>query len=81
MEAEEATPFLEAAVAAGAIEAQEMALLAAVMAGRSLAEIMGTNLYLRRRLKNDFGNDLETYLEDLSTRTARFVRNAQAARP
>jgi hypothetical protein len=42
---------------------------------------MGTNLYLRRRLKNDFDNDLETYLEDLSTRTARFVRNAQAARP
>jgi hypothetical protein len=81
MSTEEATPFLEGAVAAGAIDAQEMALLAAIMAGRSLAELMGANLYLRRRLKSDFDNNLEDYLDDLSTRTANFVRNADSSRP
>jgi hypothetical protein len=81
MEAEEATPFLEAAVAAGVIDAEELGLLAAIMSGRSLADAMGSNLHLRRRLKNDFDDSLEAYLDDLSARTARFVRNAQAARP
>ena len=81
MNAEEATPFLAGAVAAGAIDAQEMSLLASIMAGRSLADAMGSNLYLRRRLKTDFDNNLEAYLDDLSTRTAKFVRNAESARP
>jgi hypothetical protein len=81
MNAEEAAPFLQGAVAAGAIDAQEMALLSSIMAGRSLSDAMGSNLYLRRRLKNDFDNNLEAYLDDLSTRTAKFVRNADSARP
>ena len=67
----------QGAVAAGAIDAQEMTLLASIMAGRSLADAMGSNLYLRRRLKADFDNNLEAYLDDLSTRTAKFVRNAE----
>ena len=81
MGAEEAAPFLEMAVAAGAIEAEEKRLLVAIMAGRSLAEAMGSNLYLRRRLKADFDNDLEAYINDLSARTAKFIQAAGAARP
>ncbi|HEV3044420.1 MAG TPA: hypothetical protein VGY52_11170 [Roseiarcus sp.] len=81
MDAEEAAPFLEIAVSAGAIEAEEKRLLVAIMAGRSLAEVMGSNLYLRRRLKTDFGNDLEAYINDLSSRTARFISAAGRARP
>jgi hypothetical protein len=81
MDAEEAAPFLEIAVKAGAIEAEEKRLLVAIMAGRSLAEVMGSNLYLRRRLKLNFDNDLEAYINDLSSRTARFVSAAGRARP
>ena len=81
MSADEAAPFLQGAVEAGVIDAQEMSLLASIMAGRSLADVMGSNLYLRRRLKADFDNNLEAYLEDLSTRTAEFVRKADSARP
>ena len=81
MNAEEAAPFLEGAVAAGAIDAQEMTLLASIMAGRSLADAMSSNLYLRRRLKADFDNDLEAYIEDLSSRTAKFVWKADSSRP
>jgi len=81
MEAEEAAPYLEAAEAAGAIDGEEKRLLVAIMGGRSLAEVMGSNLYLRRRLKTEFDNDLEAYLDDLSTRTAKFVSAAARARP
>ena len=81
MSAEEATPFLERAVTAGVIEPQEMALLASIMAGRSLADAMGSNLYLRRRLKADFDNNLEAYLDDLSSRTAKFVWKTESSRP
>ena len=80
MSADEAQPFLDDAVGAGIIDAQEQALLAAIMAGRSLAEAMGSNLALRRRLKGDFDNDIAAYIEDLSTRTARFVA-ARKGRP
>jgi len=80
MSPEEARPFLAEAVAAKVIDAQERELLAAIMAGSSLAEAMGSNLALRRRLKADFDNDLAAYIEDLSTRTARFV-SAQRTRP
>jgi hypothetical protein len=73
MSADEAQPFLADAVAAKVIDAQERDLLAAIMAGRSLADAMGSNLALRRRLKADFDNDMAAYIEDLSTRTARFV--------
>jgi hypothetical protein len=78
MDASEAAPFLARAVAAGAIAEPERELLAAIMAGRSLAEALGANLFLRRRLKNDFDGDLAAYVEDLSTRTARFVAGANA---
>jgi hypothetical protein len=81
MEAEEAAPYLEAAAAAGAIDPEEKRLLVAIMGGRSLSEAMGANLYLRRRLKADFDNDLEAYIEDLSSRTAKFVMSAGRARP
>jgi hypothetical protein len=81
MDAEEAAPFLEIAVAAGAIAAEEKRLLVGIMAGRSLAEAMGSNLYLRRRLKADFDNDLEAYINDLSGRTAKFIQAAGKARP
>jgi hypothetical protein len=81
MNAEEAAPFLEGAVTAGVIDAQEMNLLASIMAGRSLADIMGSNLYLRRRLKADFDNNLEAYLDDLSSRTAKFVWKSESSRP
>jgi len=81
MSAEEAQPFLADAVAAKVIEPQERDLLAAIIRGQSLAEAMGSNLTLRRRLKADFDNDIAAYIEDLSTRTARFVSKAQTARP
>jgi hypothetical protein len=78
MSAEEAAPFLAGAVEAGAIEAPERDLLAAIMGGSSLAEALGANLFLRRRLKNDFDGDLAAYVEDLSARTARFASRASA---
>jgi hypothetical protein len=81
MDADEAAPFLEIAVAAGAIEHEEKRLLVAIMAGRPLVEAMGSNLYLRRRLKADFDNDLEAYINDLSSRTAKFIQAAGRARP
>jgi hypothetical protein len=81
MQPEEAAPYLDAAHAAGVIDGEEKRLLVAIMGGRALAEVMGSNLYLRRRLKSDFDNDLEAYLDDLSTRTAKFVAAAARARP
>ncbi len=78
MSAEEAAPFLEGAVEAGAIAPPERDLLAAIMGGSSLAEALGANLFLRRRLKNDFDGDLAAYVEDLSARTARFVGRGRA---
>ena len=77
---EEAAPYLEAAVAAGAIAPPEGLLLAAVVAGKTLAEALGDNLFLRRRLKADFDGDVAAYVEDLAARTARFVA-AATARP
>jgi hypothetical protein len=81
MSPDEAQPYLAGAVAAKAIDAGERDLLAAIIAGRSLAEAMGSNLALRRRLKTDFDNDIGAYIEDLSTRTARFVVSARSPRP
>ncbi|THD47285.1 MAG: hypothetical protein E7774_05370 [Bradyrhizobium sp.] len=76
MTQQEAAPFLEAAVAAGAIAPPERDLLAAIMAGRTLAEALGDNLFLRRRVKADFDGEIAAYVEDLSARTARFVVGA-----
>jgi len=73
MEAEEAAPFLALAVDAGVIAAPERELLAAIFAGQSLADAMGGNFYVRRRLKIDYAGDVAAYVEDLSSRTARFV--------
>ncbi len=78
MNAEEAAPFLAGAVEAGTIASPERDLLAAIMDGESIAEALGANLFLRRRLKNDFDGDLAAYVEDLSSRTARFVVRANA---
>jgi hypothetical protein len=76
MEAQDAAPFLAGAVEAEAIAPPERDLLAAIIGGQSLAEALGANLFLRRRLKNDFDGDLAAYVEDLSSRTARFVIGA-----
>lgn len=73
MEADEAVSYLDRALAAGAIAAPERDLLAAVLAGRSLAEAMSGNLFLRRRLKQDFDGEISAYVEDLSSRVAHFV--------
>ena len=70
MDGDEAAPYLERAVAAGAIAAPERDLLAAIMAGRSLAEALGANPFLRRRMKTEFDGDVAAYVEDLSARTA-----------
>ena len=80
MTQQEAAPYLDAAVEAGAIAPPERDLLAAIMAGRTLNEALGESLFLRRRVKADFDGDLAAYVEDLSARTARFVV-AAAARP
>ncbi len=78
MNAEEAAPFLEGAVEAGAIAPAERDLLAAIIGGESLAAALGADLFLRRRLKNDFDGDLTASVEDLSSRTGRFVGRASA---
>jgi hypothetical protein len=80
MTQQEAAPYLEAAVEAGAIAPPERDLLAAIMAGRTLNEALGESLFLRRRVKADFEGDIAAYVEDLSARTARFVI-AAAGRP
>ena len=73
MSQDEAAPYLEAAVEAGAIAPPERDLLAAIMAGRTLNQALGESLFLRRRVKADFEGDIAAYVEDLSARTARFV--------
>ncbi len=76
MSADEAAPFLSEAVAAGVLSAPEGELLRAIMAGRDLMSAIGDNLALRRRLKSEFGGDLAAFVDELSTRTARFVAEA-----
>ncbi len=73
MDALEAAPFLARAVEAGAIAPLERDLLAAIISGRSLQEAMHDNLYVRRRLKGEFGGNVAAYVEDLSNRTASFM--------
>ena len=80
MEADEAAPYLDAAIAAGALSAAEGALIKAIIAGAELAAAMGDNLALRRRLKSDFGGDIGAYVDELAARAARFVTQA-AGRP
>lgn len=78
MSSDEAAPYLKRALEAGAIEAGERDLLAAILAGRSLAEALGDNLAIRRRIKQEFDGDIGAYVEDLSARTAKFVIEAEA---
>lgn len=73
----EAAPYLNRALEAGAIAPSERDLLAAILAGRTLAEALGDNLFLRRRIKAEFAGDVAAYVEDLSERTARFVIAAE----
>ena len=77
----ESAPFLDNAVAAGALATAERSLLTAIIEGSSLEEALAANPFLRRRLKQDFEGNLEAYIEDLSARTAKFVRNAAEGRP
>jgi hypothetical protein len=78
---DEASPLLDRAVGAGAIAADERALLAAILEGRPLAEAMRNDLGLRRRLKADFEGDVGAYVADLSARVAAFVRREAGDRP
>ncbi len=78
MDSSEAAPYLKRALEAGAIEAAERDLLAAILSGRSLAEALGDSLAVRRRIKQQFDGDVGAYVEDLSERTAKFVIEAEA---
>lgn len=77
MDQDEAAPYLERAATAGAITPAERDLLKAILSGRSLADALGADLSLRRKLKQEFGGDVAAYVEDLSERTARFVTGAE----
>jgi len=77
MAADEAAPYLKRALDAGAIEPAERDLLAAILAGRALAEALGDSLAIRRRIKQEFDGDVAAYVEDLSARTAKFVIEAE----
>jgi len=76
MNPSEAAPYLNRALEAGVLAAPERDLLAAILQGRSLAEALGDNLFLRRRVKAEFAGDVAAYVEDLSRRTASFVAGA-----
>ena len=73
MDGGEAGPHLDAAVAAQAIAPAERALLAAIMDGVSIAEALGANPFLRRRIKTEFNGDVSAFVEDLADRAARFA--------
>ena len=73
MDGGEAAVHLDAAVAAQAIAPAERALLAAIMDGVSIAEALGANPFLRRRIKTEFNGDVAAFVEDLAGRAARFA--------
>jgi hypothetical protein len=73
MKPAEAVPFLDAAVKGAAISLEERDLLAAILAGEKLSDLLRNSLTLRRRLRDGFGNDVQAYVSDLSERTAAFV--------
>ena len=77
MQPDEAAPYLRRAFEAGAIEAAERDLLAAILAGKPLSEALGANLAIRRRIKTEFDGDVADFVEDLSARTAKFVIEAE----
>lgn len=79
--ADEAVPILDEAVGAGVLDDDERRLLAAVLEGRPLADLMKSDLPLRRRLKVDHAGDLGAYVADLSSRLADFARRGDRSRP
>ena len=81
MDGAEAAGQLDGAVAAQAIAPAERVLLAAILDGQSIAEALGANPFLRRRIKTDFNGDVAAFVEDLATRAARFAAQGLAGRP
>ena len=73
MDGGEAGAHLDAAVAAQAIAPAERALLSAILDGVSVAEALGANPFLRRRIKTEFNGDVSAFVEDLAGRAARFA--------
>lgn len=69
----EAAPFLDAALKAGVVSLEERDLLARIMAGEALADILGERPGLRKRVRAEHGNDIEGFVANLSTRVADFV--------
>ena len=78
MRQDEAAPYIEAAIEARVVAAEEGELLKAILSGQPLTAAMGANLFLRRRLKNEFDGDIAAYVEDLSERMARFAADGEA---
>jgi hypothetical protein len=73
MDGREAGAHLEAAVVARAIAPAERVLLAAIMDGVSIAEALGANPFLRRRIRTEFNGDVSAFVDDLAGRAARFA--------
>ncbi len=73
MDGGEAGAHLDAAVAGQAIAPAERVLLAAIMDGVSVAEALGANPFLRRRIKAEFNGDVSAFIDDLAARAARFA--------
>jgi len=81
MSGAEAASHLDGAVAGGAIAPAERELLSALMDGKSLADALSANPFLRRRVKTEFGGDVSAFVEDLAGRAARFAAAAGMGRP
>jgi hypothetical protein len=77
MGGDEALPMLDRAVMRGIITSGEKGVLAAVLDGAPLADAMRHDLGIRRRLKQEFDNDVAAYVADLSGRVADFVASEQ----
>lgn len=72
MSADEAFLGVEEAAASSVISTEEKLLLTSILNGESLDDVLSSNLAVRRRLKNEFDNDIESWISDLSTRVAEF---------
>ena len=73
MDGAEAGAHLEAAVVGRAIASAERDLLVAILNGVSVAEALGANPFLRRRIKTEFNGDVSAFVDDLAGRAARFA--------
>jgi hypothetical protein len=74
MSASEAAPTLDRAVAAGVLSRDERDLLARIMAGEAIAEILRDKPALRRIIRGEHGGEVESFVGDVSDRMANFVK-------